>query len=164
MLAETTEARSFILLEAGVSALLGLALGAATLAIAQSAYGAAAAALAGAAAAFLGLDRVAGAVTFRIEFEAAELGLPDELMLTLDQRIGNIGELLLDDTLEASTADARVVQLFATAALPTAGELQARIERHLGARPAQPPEPMRLVADDSDALHQALAALRHSLR
>ncbi|MDQ3246967.1 MAG: hypothetical protein M3Q52_08805 [Pseudomonadota bacterium] len=166
MLAEQTEARPFILLEAGASALLGLALGAAALASTHNAYGAAAAGLAGAVLAFLGLDRVAGAVAFRIQpFKAAAFDLPDELVLNLDQRIGTADELLLDDALAAPAADARVIQLFATAPLPTAGELQARIERHLGARPApESLEPLRLVGDDSDALHEALAALRHSLR
>jgi hypothetical protein len=165
MPAQQSEARPFIQIEAGAAALLGLSLGAGTLVITQSAYAAAAVGLSVAVLAFLGMDRLAGAVVFRIQpFEAVQFDRPGELLLTLEQRIGTTGELLLDDALAAPAADARVVQLFAAAPLPTAGELQARIERHLGSRPAQPPEPLRLVADDSDALHEALAALRRSLR
>lgn len=164
MPAEQSEARPFLLLEAGASALLGLALGAATGMITQTDYAVAAAGLVGAILTFLGLDRLAGAVVFHVQpFHAAEFDFPDELLLALDQRIAVTGELLLDDALAETAADARVVQLFGIQPLPTAGQLQERIEQHLG-RSAQPPEPLRLVADDSDALHEALAALRHSLR
>lgn len=164
MIAEQTEARPLILLEAAASALLGLAVGTAALVLAHAAYGGAAAGLAGAVLAFIALDRLAGATAFRIApFAAAPLDLPGELLLTEDQR-RVAGELLLDDPLEAPAADSRVVQLFASAPLPTPGELQARIERHLGRGGAQAPEPLRLVSDDSEALHQALAALRQSLR
>ena len=71
-----------------------------------------------------------------------------------------VAELLLDDPLPAPAPDSRVVQLFAGGRMPTAGQLQQRIDRHLAAveRPA-------LVQQDaSDALSEALAELRRSLR
>lgn len=68
-------------------------------------------------------------------------------------------ELLLDDVLADLPSDSRVVRLFASAPVPTAGELQARIDRHLrGERlPSAPP-------DATHELHEALDALRRSLR
>lgn len=68
-------------------------------------------------------------------------------------------ELLLDDKLESVNADSRVVRLFEPVGTPTAGELQARIDRHLrvNASPAAPP-------DATQALHDAISALRQSLR
>ena len=73
-------------------------------------------------------------------------------------------ELLLDDVLAELSPDSRVVRLFDAAAMPTPGELQARIERHLGSLrgPAAPP-PIG-DHDASQALHEALAELRRSLR
>ena len=70
-----------------------------------------------------------------------------------------MAELLLDDPLPAADPDSRVVQLFADGRMPTAGQLKHRIDRHLadGARPGTP-------SDASDALSEALAALRRSLR
>ena len=63
--------------------------------------------------------------------------------------------LLLDDILASMGPDSRVVRLFAPDQMPTAGQLKARIDQHIG------------VASDSDAadaLHQALADIRKSLR
>ncbi len=84
--------------------------------------------------------------------------------LLLDQPLIEAGceavaELLLDDPLPAPTPDSRVVQLFADGRMPTAGQLKNRIDRHLadGTRPGTP-------SDASDALSEALAALRRSLR
>lgn len=68
-------------------------------------------------------------------------------------------ELLLDDILETMGPESRVVRLFQPNGVPTAGELQARIDRHLGSASPQPAPP-----DASQALHEALAALRQSLR
>lgn len=66
-------------------------------------------------------------------------------------------ELLLDDPLKLP-AGSRVVQLFQRPTMPTAGELQARIDRHLerdgGSRRT----------DDSGELFDALASLKRSLR
>lgn len=108
-----------------------------------------------------------------VEFSQAE---PDELLLDspyeepdellLDRPLvepadlATVAELLLDDPLPAPAADSRVVQLFADGRMPTAGQLQRRIDRHLsaGERPAVKPD------DASDALGEALAELRRSLR
>jgi hypothetical protein len=63
--------------------------------------------------------------------------------------------LLLDDILQELGADSRVVRLFDPAAMPTPGQLNERIERRLvGGAPE----------DASQALHDALAELRRSLR
>jgi hypothetical protein len=67
--------------------------------------------------------------------------------------------LVLDDVLTELEPDSRVVRLFDPAAMPTPGQLNARIERHLG-RDA-PPDSSQ---DASQALHDALHALRRSLR
>ena len=63
--------------------------------------------------------------------------------------------LLLDDGPAELPQSSRVVQLFAPGAHPTAGELSARIDHHLGAADAP---------DASDALHAALEEIRRSLR
>lgn len=68
--------------------------------------------------------------------------------------------LLLDDVLAELGPDSRVVRLFDRAAMPSPGELKARIDRHLdGDRDADAP-----AGDASQALHDALAELRRSLR
>ena len=90
------------------------------------------------------------------EIEAVE---PPELLLT--QRVEPTVQtrkeepLVLDDVLEELGPNSRVVRLFDPAAMPTAGQLNARIERHLVGD--APP-------DASQALHEALAELRRSLR
>jgi hypothetical protein len=63
--------------------------------------------------------------------------------------------LLLDDILATMGPDSRVVRLFAPDQLPTAGQLKAQIDRHIGAAPER---------DAADALHEALADIRKSLR
>jgi hypothetical protein len=67
--------------------------------------------------------------------------------------------LVLDDILAKLDADSRVVRLFDPAAMPTAGELKSRIDRHLDdeASAAQ-------AADATQALHDALAELRRAIR
>jgi hypothetical protein len=96
-----------------------------------------------------------------IATEAVPVEEPDELLLTEVYRAPapEAGELLLEDVLEKLGPQSRVVRLFDPSAMPTPGQLQVRIDRHLGAddRPTQP-------ADASQALHQALAELRRSLR
>jgi len=57
------------------------------------------------------------------------------------------------------SSDSRVVRLFDPAAMPTPGQLQARIDRHLDGGTSQSPSP-----DASEALLEALADLRRSLR
>ena len=68
------------------------------------------------------------------------------------------GELLLDTEIAHFGPGSRVVRLFEPSAIPTAGELQARINRHLTGftQPAPP--------DASQELYDALAELRRSLR
>ena len=78
---------------------------------------------------------------------------------------GDEQSLLLEDALAEPDADSRVVQLFAPDATPTAGQLQARIDRHLGLGEAEgwaAEEAHR--ADAGDALHAALDEIRRSLR
>ena len=74
-------------------------------------------------------------------------------------------ELLLDDPVPAPIATSRVVSLFGSGELPpTAGELQRRIDQHLGCNVTLRPTGPHLVPDASDALFEALADLRRSLR
>lgn len=63
--------------------------------------------------------------------------------------------LLLDDILASMEPDSRVVRLFAPDQMPTAGQLQAQIDRHIGGARDD---------DAADALHQALADIRKALR
>ena len=63
--------------------------------------------------------------------------------------------LLLDDILASMAPESRVVRLFAPDQMPTAGQLQERIARHVGAEHD---------SDAADALHQALADIRKALR
>ena len=99
------------------------------------------------------------------DFAVAEVPAPpEELRLTEADRIpdelpARTDELLLDDVLAQLGPDSRVVRLFDRAAMPTPGELRARIDRHLdhGRDSAGTP-------DASQALHDALAELRRSLR
>ena len=99
---------------------------------------------------------------FDVEEIAAET--LDELILTDADRLPAVNvtagdELILDDVLADVEPDARVVRLFDVAAMPTPGQLNARIEQHLseGSSPAAPP-------DASHALYEALTELRRSLR
>lgn len=94
--------------------------------------------------------------------------LPDDVLLLdrrwiaspVDAATEAVAELLLDDPLTVPAADSRVVQLFADGRMPTAGQLQQRIDRHLAdGQPGLAPH-----SDASDALSDALAELRRSLR
>lgn len=73
--------------------------------------------------------------------------------------------LLLDEPLPVTAPESRVVELFALPAMPTAGQLKERIDRHLAGAPRstlpdmQPPQ-----ADAAAALYAALDELRRSLR
>lgn len=108
------------------------------------------------------------------EFDLAEVPESDpagwpELLLTECDRLDQshvasatsaiAEELLLDDALELPSGDSRVVQLFGPRPMPTPGEAQAKIVRHLQQR-GSPPVP----ADAAAALSEALAELRRSLR
>ena len=100
--------------------------------------------------------RIAGFEPSEPEFE--ELG---ELLLTDEDRLAeqlpeDDDALLLDDVLAEISPDSRVVRLFDRHAMPTPGQLKARIDRHIGERDSTAP-------DASQALHDALAELRRSL-
>ena len=89
---------------------------------------------------------------------------PDELLLdqpyseTVD--LAPVASLLLDDPRVTTPLDSRVVQLFAGGRMPTAGQLQRRIDRHL----AGGEQLASTTTDASDALGEALAELRRTLR
>lgn len=89
---------------------------------------------------------------------------PGELLLDqplVDAATEAVAELLLDDPLPTPPPDSRVVQLFADGRMPTAGQLKDRIDRHLA--DGAGPTPSTTI-DASDALSEALAELRRSLR
>ena len=67
--------------------------------------------------------------------------------------------LLLDDILAELGPDSRVVRLFDPAAMPSAGELKSRIDRHLDRDSFE-----ARTADAAQTLHDALAELRRSIR
>ena len=83
--------------------------------------------------------------------ELDELVLEDEVPFPADD------ELLLEDALATAQEDSRVIRLFDPAS-ETPGHLQARIDRHLRTT-ARPP-----LSDATQELHEALSALRQSLR
>lgn len=94
--------------------------------------------------------------------EAGELLLRDEDRVgapALEGAVSAVAELLLDDALDEPAEQSRVVQLFGRQPLPTAGELQASIARHLEHRESPAAAP-----DAAAALSAALAELRRSLR
>lgn len=76
----------------------------------------------------------------------------------VDGQVDELAELLLNDAIPPPAPHSRVVQLFATQAKPTAGQLADRIDRHLGHASVVPR------FDATDALHEALDELRRSLR
>lgn len=82
---------------------------------------------------------------------------PTELVLTDADRLDDV--LLLDDVVTRVGPGSRVVRLFDPAAMPTPGELKARIDRHLDRESLESPDP-----DDSQALFDALSELRLGLR
>src|SRR6266700_6516964 len=103
--------------------------------------------------------------------EPVELLLTDraELLLTDADRLPSAPthppeELMLNDILAELGPDSRVVRLFDPAAVPTPGQLNARIERHLGEGASPLDRPEASPADASQALYDALAELRRSLR
>jgi hypothetical protein len=111
----------------------------------------------------------------RPSFELRTFAFPDlsfeeveELVLTDADRLHPVAhevaherpdELVLDDILDELGPDARVVRLFDPAAMPTPGQLNARIEQHL-----HPANPAAALGDASEALYEALSELRRSLR
>jgi len=87
--------------------------------------------------------------------EAGELLLSDADRLTPTAS----EPLVLDDILAEIGPDSRVVRLFDRRSMPTPGQLQSRIDGHLRRTPDPPAVP-----DASEALSNALAELRRSLR
>ncbi|HKP34932.1 MAG TPA: hypothetical protein VJT70_09175 [Sphingomicrobium sp.] len=83
--------------------------------------------------------------------------LSDELVLTDADRLHAGEALVLNDILAEIGPDSRVVRLFDRSAMPTPGQLRSRIENYRD----QAPQP---VPDASQALSEALAELRRSLR
>jgi hypothetical protein len=99
----------------------------------------------------------------------------DELLLTDADRVGRAElvltdadrlalpppePLVLEDILTEIGPDARVVRLFDPKSMPTPAQLKARIDSHLG----QGSTPHAAPSDASQALSEALAQLRRSLR
>ena len=97
--------------------------------------------------------------------EQVELLLTEqtELVLTEADRL-QPDELILDDIVAELSPDSRVVRLFDPASLPTAGQLSSRIEQHLQEGTARDAAAPAGTSDAAQALHQALAELRRSLR
>lgn len=101
-------------------------------------------------------DRIGGSELVLTDGDKVET---DELLLTDADRLGTAeGTLVLDDILHELRPDARVVRLFDRKAMPTPGQLKSRIDNHLDQAPARP------LSDASQALSDALAELRRSLR
>ena len=170
------DARRIERIERGAE-LVGAAAFAAAVAYAALRFGPIPAAVAGAVA-FFAMFQILGRVgadvpTFALDhFEASELPPavePEELLLT-EVHEPEAEELLLDDVFTESDAvlvledvlarlgeNSRVIRLFDPAAMPTPGEMQSRIDRHLEDAPERN-------AEASKALHEALSDLRKSLR
>ena len=123
-------------------------------------------ALAGAGVAFLGAfltlrvirppEAVFAIAGFNVE--PAAVGVLDELVLSDSDRVAapSADELVLDDVLADPEPDSRVVRLFDPAAMPADSP---GFDRQFSGASAVPTPP-----DASQALHEALAKLRHSLR
>ena len=109
-------------------------------------------------------DRFAVSPFLLREFDPLEA---DELILTDADRLETVQvepePLVLDDILAEIGPDARVVRLFDRKAMstpmPTPGQLKSRIDDHLGRESAK-----LKIPDASEALWEALAELRRSLR
>ena len=115
------------------------------------------------------------AVLNRVQPEAPKLLVPifdirevepiEETELLLTERFeppaptADEDALLLDDILAKLGPDSRVVRLFDAAAMPSAGELKSRIDRHLDGAGVE-----ERTSDAAQALHDALAELRRSIR
>lgn len=90
---------------------------------------------------------------------------PAELLLGVEDRYEpavEAGEapLELDDILAEIGPDSRIVRLFDPAAMPTASELKSRIDHHLDGQSSSEGQS----AEAAQALHEALAELRRSVR
>lgn len=142
----------------------------------------AAATIAAAACAYFISARALGAVEPEPEripvpiFDIREVGPMDPAEAWAGDRIDDLSELLLTDRLGPARApseeefilddilaevgpNSRVVRLFDPAAMPNPGELRARIDQHRCAEASE-----AQTNDAAQALHDALAQLRRSLR
>jgi hypothetical protein len=81
-----------------------------------------------------------------------------ELLLTDRVEPAEEEELLLTEALPEADPASRVVRLFARQSLPSPGELQERVDRHLGGA-----DRTASIPDATAELHEALRALRGSL-
>lgn len=88
--------------------------------------------------------------------QADVVGIVEQLGAAPQEKREIEEELVLDDVLEAIESESRVIRLFEPNG--TAGEMQARIDQHLRSTPRQ------ALPDAAQELHDALAALRRSLR
>lgn len=88
--------------------------------------------------------------------QADVVGIVEQLGASSQEKREIEEELVLDDVLQAIESESRVVRLFE--ANDTAREMQARIDQHLRSAPRQE------LPDAAQELHDALAALRRSLR
>ena len=142
-------------LDAGAALLLAAAVGyvLSTLAVAQTAVAGAGVAFG---LCFVSLRRIQpGKPAGSTEGSAAKPVA--DLLAEADRSLAHAeDELVLDDVLAVLNPDSRVVRLFERDAMPTPGEIQSRIDHHLGAQAKAP--------DASQALHDALFELRRSLK
>jgi hypothetical protein len=106
------------------------------------------------------VHRLAGFTVTPVEPDELLLDTPAEEPLLLEDLADDA--LLLVDRLDQPAPDSRVVQLFASAAALTPGELKDRIDRHLAGTAGHFPDPEQR-ADASRALYAALAELRRSV-
>ena len=91
------------------------------------------------------------------DYELEAVAVEEELLLDDPVVAEQEDELLLEVRAWPEPDDSRVIRLFDPARMPTAGELQQRIDRHLQS-------PDRVIPDAAQELHDAIAALRQSLR
>ncbi len=102
-------------------------------------------------------------------FKVPAFELPDVAVDAEILELTELEPLLLQDALPEPEPHSRVVQLFPRQAVPTAGELKARIDAHLERQPRHPLPPgtggevVSLPVDASAALRAAIADLRRSL-
>lgn len=99
-----------------------------------------------------------GPLPVAVEVDELQLSDADRLHPSPQPPAGD-DELVLDDVLASLGEGSRVVRLFDPSAMPTPGELKARIDRHL-----DEPDESLLSSDASKALHDALSELRRTLR
>lgn len=146
--------------DAGAASLLAVAVGYAFYHLALSQTALAGSAAAAFALSFFGLRRIPTAAGNFAPTAREQSATPvADLLAEADRSLAHEeDELVLDDILAALNPDSRVVHLFEPDAMPTPGQLHSRIDRHLEGGVSAPNQ------DASQALHDALADLRRSLK